>query len=489
VWDAATTRLLATCLSLPAGEGPKPIAVGAKPIVLGAKPIVLGAKPIVLGAKDVSDVEYLTFTPEGYYAGSAAADRYVRFRFGEDLFPAESFQARYYRPDLVKQSLAGAELPVVSAFQGPYPPVIGFTSHQDGAKVKGGTLSVTVEATDDQGVNSVALFVNGARVDAKPLLVGSKPIVLGAKPIVLGAKAVPATHRVTRTYTVAVPLPPNETTVWVQAIAFDGDQLQSPREEILFTQDKTAAATGRLLGLCVGVSRYADAALNLQYADKDATTLAEELNKQRGIYKTAEVTPLANDQATRDGVKAALDGLVGKATRADTVILFLSGHGWRSDERSFYFATHEVNRANVAATALPWSEVVERLARLSERSKRVIVLLDACHSGSAANNEELVKGVLSANAGVMVFASSKGSEVSLESPELMHGVFTKALLEGISGRATPPDEKQVTVLDFLAYVARRVKTLTNDTQHPHIPFLQDFETDSALVTVTTAAAQ
>ena len=39
----------------------------------------------------------------------------------------------------------------------------------------------------------------------------------------------------------------------------------------------------------------------------------------------------------------------------------------------------------------------------------------------------------------------------------------------------------VTILDFLSYVARRVRTLTKDAQHPHVPFLQDFDTDTALL--------
>jgi uncharacterized caspase-like protein len=193
------------------------------------------------------------------------------------------------------------------------------------------------------------------------------------------------------------------------------------------------------------------------------------------------VNALTNQQATREAVKTALDNLVAQTTRADTVMVSLSGHGWRTDERTFYFATHEVNRNNIAATALPWREVTERLTQLSQKSKRVIVLLDACHSGSAASNEELVKAILNANAGVMVFASSKGSEVSLENAEWGHGAFTKALLEGISGKAADDNEKSVTLWDFASYVRRRVKQLTEGTQNPQVPFLQDFDTDAAIV--------
>jgi uncharacterized caspase-like protein len=162
------------------------------------------------------------------------------------------------------------------------------------------------------------------------------------------------------------------------------------------------------------------------------------------------------------------------------VVLLLSGHGWRDNKENFYFATHEVQQNNVSATALPWGDVTSRLMQLSQKSKRVIVLLDACHSGSAASNEELVKATLSANAGVLLFSSSRGSEVSLEMPELQHGAFTKATLEATDGQAAAAGENTVTMLDFLSYVSRRVKALSGNRQHPQVPFLQDFDTDAPL---------
>ena len=70
--------------------------------------------------------------------------------------------------------------------------------------------------------------------------------------------------------------------------------------------------------------------------------------------------------------------------------------------------------------------------------------------------------------------------MSLELAELQHGAFTKALLEGLSGQGGAAGEKSVTLWDFASYVRRRVKELTNGTQNPHIPFLQDFDIDAAI---------
>jgi WD40 repeat protein len=466
LWSPASGRLLATLLSLPP----------ATP----SMPATLGAKPITADAKDLSSPDdYLVLTPEGYYAGSPAADRFVRFRLGNDVFPAESFQARYYRPDLVKQALAGKTLPFVGVLKGAYPPLVSFTSLRSGDKVTGDSLQVTLATTDDSSIRSVALFVNGARVDARPNAAAAKPITSDSKAIIGANNPRLPAHKTSRQFTTTIRLPPGTASFQLQAIAFDEDGLQSRREQIFLTRDRAVVPTGRLLGLCVGVSRYRDPRLNLSYADQDATALAATLNQQRGIYQTAQVTSLTNEKATREQVLAALDRLIAQTTRTDTVVVFLSGHGWRSDERTFYFATHEVNRNQVADTALPWRDVVQRLTRLSEKSRRVLVLLDACHSGSATSNEALVQAMLHANAGVMVLASSKGSEVSLEKAELQHGAFTQALLEGLSGRAAAENEASVTLWDFATYVKRRVKELTSGTQNP-VPFLQDFDTDAVV---------
>ena len=60
--------------------------------------------------------------------------------------------------------------------------------------------------------------------------------------------------------------------------------------------DAAPAHAGRLLGLCVGVSKYADAALDLGYAAKDAEALAAQLSKQRGVYADASVAALVDEK-------------------------------------------------------------------------------------------------------------------------------------------------------------------------------------------------
>src|SRR5262249_34304766 len=150
----------------------------------------------------------------------------------------------------------------------------------------------------------------------------------------------------------------------------------------------------------------------------------------------------------------------------------------------FYFATHEVDPSSPARleqTALPWTVFQTMLAKVT--ASRVVLFLDACHSGSAlgeqqASNERLAEA-LGRRGGVVVFSSSRGGEFSYEEPALQHGAFTEALLEGIGqwkadlAIGGKPDGR-ITAEELLAYLRTRVPQLTQNRQTPTCPLLYDF---------------
>lgn len=74
-WIPATGSLLATCYSLDGGK------------------------------------DYLITTPQRYYTGTPAGLSAIRWRVGDQFFPAEKLQERYYKPELVAKSLRGEAVP------------------------------------------------------------------------------------------------------------------------------------------------------------------------------------------------------------------------------------------------------------------------------------------------------------------------------------------------------------------------------------------
>jgi len=103
---------------------------------------------------------------------------------------------------------------------------------------------------------------------------------------------------------------------------------------------------------------------------------------------------------------------------------------------------------------------------------RVILFLDTCHAGGVMGGRGMpdINGVLnelsSGENGVIVFASSTGTQFSLESNDWSNGAFTKALLEGIADGADSYKTGNITVLLLAPFISYRVKMLTGGKQTP-----------------------
>jgi len=78
---------------------------------------------------------------------------------------------------------------------------------------------------------------------------------------------------------------------------------------------------------------------------------------------------------------------------------------------------------------------------VSSIAGKVAMFVDTCHSGGVMGKRAIadITGVIneftSAENGVVVFASSTGRQYSLEDQQWQNGAFTKAVIEGIAGKA------------------------------------------------------
>ena len=127
-----------------------------------------------------------------------------------------------------------------------------------------------------------------------------------------------------------------------------------------------------------------------------------------------------------------------------------------------------MTRSRAAAQGVLRGELLE-LARYG----RVLVLLDACHSGAttmdgtaiAVDTDALRTGLAAAN--VTVLTSSKGSETSEERESWQHGAFTKALLDAFDDPAADINRNGLISTNGLsAYIVNHVPSLTGGAQTP-----------------------
>ncbi len=254
---------------------------------------------------------------------------------------------------------------------------------------------------------------------------------------------------------------------------------------------------GRKFALIVGVSRYRDDGVSdLQFADADARELRDFLRRpEGGGFKPDDILYLENEQATVEGVTAALDRILSQAGPNDLILLFIAGHGGPDPyaPQNLYYILHDTRVADLSRTALPMTTLQEKLNLA--RARRAVVFIDTCHSaglggaqpavarGFENNLINLYSAKLFKEEGRAALTSSDVNEFSYENKRWGggHGVFTYALLEGLRGQADANADSFVTAGELFAYVRDRVRLETGFKQNPRSVY--DFNSDFTLAFV------
>jgi len=238
---------------------------------------------------------------------------------------------------------------------------------------------------------------------------------------------------------------------------------------------------GKQYAVLVGINEYAHANETvpirpLRFAASDASDLATLL-ALKGGYPAEDIQLLVNDQATRSAVYGALRALRDRVREEDTVVFFFSGHGTvgigRDGQPHYYLVPHDGRPGDLDATAMRDDALEELIGQLP--AKKVVVLLDACHSGGlgsqkakgfpnpAVRTSPQGRAFIEATEGRVILAASRPDQVSVEDDQVRHGVFTHFLLEALAGPADLDRDGTVTVLEAYQYLSTRVREYTART--------------------------
>ncbi len=242
-------------------------------------------------------------------------------------------------------------------------------------------------------------------------------------------------------------------------------------------QGKEFLTKPKLYILAVGISKYADPGLKLRFAAKDAQDFAQILANQSELYDDTIVRLLLDEKADAKAIQDGLIWLRDNATVEDVVMVFLAGHGIKDELGNYYFLPVDANIDSISQTSVIFSKITDELIQLPCKT---LFFLDTCHSGAVTGTKrssldinKMLLGLTSAENGLVVFASSTGNQVSYENPQWGNGAFTKALIEGLQGKADYslkdlPSDSQVWVNELNLYLSQRVPELTSGSQTPSI---------------------
>lgn len=427
---------------------------------------------------------WVAWTPSGYYDASVGGEDLLAWRFdrdaehGADLFRIGRFRERYYRPDVLSRVLfslderrAVEELDAESGRKEPslpllrqLPPIVTILDPADGtvAREERVALRVAVRSPSGAPVTAVRVLTRGQHTTARDLSIETRA----------GRAGGPGVDEEERQLTVSIP--PEDCLLMVLA---ETDHATSEPALVHLRWAGPRAPrpdpAPALYVLSVGVSSYRGPGMQLDYPAKDAREIAAALRQQQGRrYRKVEARVLSDAEASRAAILQGLRWLKDSVSSTDVALVFLAGHGVNDRASGVYLYLPHGAELDHDETMISGEELKRALGQIAGR---VLLLLDTCHSGNlrglwtargAVDLTRLTNDLATLESGVVVFAASAGGQASKESARWGNGAFTKAVIEGLKGRADYTRSGQITVSMMEHYIFQRVMELTQEAQTP-----------------------
>lgn len=395
--------------------------------------------------------EWIAWTPSGAFDSSDGGGRHVAWLVDGRAHPLERFRRRYHVPDLLRHALGPGRGKVkVNALTQAWspPPAVRIVSPESGDAVGGSRVTVKVEVQDNGGgVEFVRLYHEGRLVAEA------------------GRKAI-AGKTATLEFPVTLVQGDNR---FIASSASRGD-MESRSAQVVVTR-RVGADNARLRILAIGIDAYADPALRLTSARRDAEAIAAMFEARgKAVFRGGVGVRVVTDaKATREGIAAGFAWLAAETRPDDVAVVFFAGHGETAGDE-YYFIPQELRYSgeeSLVAQGVSQSALQDMIKAVPAR--RVIMLLDTCKSGKltdafGSRGFKIKKSLtlFSQTTGTYMVAASTAQQLALEDTKLGHGVFTYAVLEGVKGGADYDADGQVSIRELILYLDSEVTRISRE---------------------------
>lgn len=238
--------------------------------------------------------------------------------------------------------------------------------------------------------------------------------------------------------------------------------------------------------LIIGVSEYAHPHLRLPGGTtaSDARALASLLRDPHlAAYPEQQVRLLVDSKATRNFVLDALEELA-HLVDGGTALICFSGRG-ASTEAGYALLPFDADPARLVETALTAEVFQRRVAKVRERARRLVVLLNCCQAAEeddpdgpmaawsgAAPPPEFYRPLSVSSDQVVISSARPGQRAGSRSAvNPRHTIFGEHLLLALGGQA-PGAGPAIGVFDLFAYLRVAVPADGRSLQH-HEALLQE----------------
>ena len=444
--------------------------------------------------------EWLAYTPDGLFDGSASGWNSLAWRFSEEAgggtstLPIEVFFKEYFYPRLLPDLFSGrrpkapSEVAKVDRRQ----PVVSFENPNSGQDIDERRINITVEVNDTgSGMQDLRVFRNGTLVHT----------VRGSLPPNAGAQ----------TFRVPVPVTLMAGRNALTAYAFNNNDIKSGDAILELTGAVELDRKGRAYVVAIGIDKYQNDKFNLRYAAADADLVLQSLSdsfERQDLYEEIVPVRLLDKNASKANILAVLGLLSGElsnppegaaedlfklraAEPEDLLIIYFAGHGMAHRDQ-YFLLPHDLGYAGEPASADEQGLLSIRGHSISDRdlevafegvdAERIMLVIDACQSGQVLEAEEKRRGPMNSKGlvqlayekGMYVLAAAQSHQAALEIAVLGHGLLTHVLMEeGLRNMAADLNgDGQLTARELLDYPAQR---MTAGTEAGNQRLVEHFE--------------
>ncbi len=465
--------------------------------------IETGEAIVSLAAFDNNDFIYVA--PNNYYYSTKGAMKYISFIHEKNLYTFDQFDIKFNRPDTVLSRLTYTSPEEIEIYRKAYKKRLtkmGFSNISD---VKINIPVVNIDnineipiSTEDKTLDlKISAYDKSFNLDRINVWVNSVPVY--------GTNGKSIRHLHEKEYSDSIEITLSNGHNKIDFTAINEQGLESLKKSFSIVCENEVSSD--LYIISIGISKYLDTTLNLDYAEKDANDIINLFSSKNKAFSNIIPIKLTNEQATRENILALKNELL-KTKVDDQVILFFAGHGLLDEDYNYFLTTYTFDYYNFFNSIVGYDEFVDLLDSIPARRK--IVFIDACHSGEIdedtqddnqtgaviINDEaksygerslwniqtgeipkfgsqsslEIMKMMfadLRRGSGTTIISSAGGQEYAYESKKIQNGVFTYVLINGLmSKKADSNKDGKVMISELQVYVMKTVSELTKGKQNP-----------------------
>jgi hypothetical protein len=479
LWDAATGRLIRTFEGHAQAVRSVAFSPDGRRIVSGSVDATIRVWDAATGAQLYSLIgsrsgEWLAITPEGFFDASSNGHDLLAAVRGLKVYSIDQFYQVLYRPDLVREKLAGdpdgkvkvaaAKLDLVKLLESGPVPKVAITSH-------------TVDKSSPDLVTVEASLVDGGGGIGKAEWRISTKETAGVKKIISVSELATGLKQ-------RIALDAGENLI--ELVAYNGRKLvSSVPASIKVKWDGVSDHTAppKLYVLAIGINEYWDSKWKLDFAVPDAREMVRVLQVAgKGRYEEVVTRLVTDDGATAAGIDRVVEELAPKVRPRDVLVLYVAAHGKVHNDPltnapRYYLIPHDLKyegEESYAKQGIDQDRILKWVDKLG--ANKSLLIFDTCESAQLTKLQVASRGGAEYHTAIdhLIRATGRITLVAESANKTAregwgnHGVLTFAVLDALA-RGDKGGDGLVDVTELIQHVSPLVPEISKKLGALQVP--------------------